>query len=83
MKHTGTYILRWNLILDIFVSWHLYDQFDQTLHWYVQERINIHYPTPVVAEVKEEVSEDILDEMMEERMVQVVVVTIEEPAINL
>jgi len=38
---------------------------------YVQERINIHYPTPVVAEVKEEVSEDILDEIMEERMVQV------------
>ena len=39
---------------------------------YVQERINIHYPTPVVAEVKEEVSEDILDEIMEERMVQVI-----------
>ena len=36
-----------------------------------QERINIHYPTPVVAEVKEEVSEDILDEIMEERMLQV------------
>ena len=37
-----------------------------------KERINIHYPTPVVAEVKEEVPEDLLDEIMEERMVQVI-----------
>ena len=37
-----------------------------------KERINIHYPTPVVAEVKEEVPEDLLDEIMEERMVKVI-----------
>ena len=37
-----------------------------------KERINIHYPTPVVAEVKEEVPEDLLDEIMEERMIQVI-----------
>ena len=37
----------------------------------------------MVAELKEEVSEDVLDEIMEERMVQVSLVTIMEPAVNL
>ena len=43
-----------------------------------QERINIHYSTPVVAEVKEEVAEAILDEIMEERMVQVILYALDQ-----